>query len=274
MAIDLLTQPEQAPIGIFDSGIGGISIARCISEMLPNEQLIYVADSGFAPYGDKSNEEIIARVHSVAKFLINQGVKAIVVACNTATVIAIESLRKQYQLPIIGVEPAIKPAALVSKAKSVGILVTQATANNPRFLELVDRHKLDAEVHIQPCPGLVQQIEQGQHHSEHCNALLSRYITPLVLKGIDTLVLGCTHYPLISQQIQQHLPTSIELLETAKPVTQELKRRLLAQQLLNSTEQMNVKKQVYSSAFFQNQQYVIEKFWPTALSYQQLSKDV
>ncbi|WP_448554959.1 glutamate racemase [Thalassotalea montiporae] len=268
----------QAPIGIFDSGIGGLSIARCVAQNLPNEQLIYVADSGFAPYGDKSHKDIIARADFVANFLIKQGVKAIVVACNTATVVAIEELRAKYTLPIIGVEPAIKPAAKQSKAKSVGIMVTQATAKNDRFLRLVESYKQDAQVHIQPCPGLVQQIEQGDHESDTCQALLDSFIAPLVDKQIDTLVLGCTHYPLIEQQIKAHLPAGIELLETAQPVTNELIRRLTLNNLLAQSD-IEIQRltaaqgyQVYSSALTQAQQQVIQTFWPSKLSFHKLSR--
>ena len=283
-----LTKP-QAPIGIFDSGIGGISIARCINQNLPDEQLIYVADSAFAPYGDKTDEEIIARVHFVANLLINQGVKAIVLACNTATVIAIEQLRAKYDLPIIGVEPAIKPAAKQSGTKSIGILVTQATAKNPRFLSLVDNHKQDSQVHIQPCPGLVQQIEQGQHHSNECNEMLNRFISPLVAKGIDTLVLGCTHYPLIEQQISQHLPPQVQLIDTAQPVTNELIRRLSAHHLLaaqaaetaktaktakTSKANKNTKHLIYSSQQVRDSKFqqvdIIKQFWQTDFTFKYL----
>ncbi|REL28971.1 glutamate racemase [Thalassotalea euphylliae] len=255
---------------MFDSGIGGLSIARCVAQNLPNEQLIYVADSGFAPYGDKSHKDIIARADVVANFLIAQGVKAIVVACNTATVVAIEALRAKYALPIIGVEPAIKPAAKQSTSKSVGILVTQATAKNARFLALIDTYKQAAQVHIQPCPGLVQQIEQGQHHSDTCHQLLDRFIAPLVAKQIDTLVLGCTHYPLIETQIKAHLPEGIALVETAQPVTNELIRRLSQFNLLTARPNASKPYQVYSSALTEIQQQVIRSFWPSQLSFHQL----
>ena len=153
-------------IGIFDSGIGGLSIAQCIAESLPNETFIYVADSLFAPYGDKSSVTIIDRVNKLADWLIEQNVKAIVVACNTATVVAIEQLRSRVSIPIIGVEPAIKRAAQKSITQKIALLVTEATAINHRFLALVDKHNNSTEVLIQPCIGLVDLIEQGLHDSE------------------------------------------------------------------------------------------------------------
>ncbi|NMP31100.1 glutamate racemase [Thalassotalea sp. M1531] len=255
-----------SPIGIFDSGIGGISIARCIDKLLPNEQLIYFADSQYAPYGDKSIEQIIERVNCVADYLIQQGVKAIVVACNTATVNAIVQLRARVDIPVIGVEPAIKPAASQSKNKRIGILVTSATATNERFLSLVEQYKGRSSVLIQPCPGLVQQIEQGKHDSEHCNELLDSFITPLIKKEIDTLVLGCTHYPLISQQIKQISGDKINIIETAEPVTKELKRRLSELQLLSS-KRPNKSHQIVSTELTLLQQEIISHFWPSTFNF-------
>ncbi|WP_448211064.1 glutamate racemase [Colwellia sp. MEBiC06753] len=256
-------------IGVFDSGIGGISIARCIAKQLPNERLIYVADSLYAPYGEKSPEEIEVRVNQVADALIKQQVKAIVVACNTATVNAIEQLRQRVDIPIIGVEPAIKPAVLHSKNQRVGILVTSATANNQRFLDLVATHKQQAEVFIQPCPGLVQLIEQGSQESAQCSQLLQEYLTPLLAQGIDTLVLGCTHYPLIAQQISALIDNSITLLETAEPVTKELVRRLSEQQLLSVTSRQ-ASHLVLSSKIDKKQQSIIQHFWAEPFVYQSL----
>ena len=138
-------------IGVFDSGVGGLSIAQCITDLLPDEELIYVADSKFAPYGKLSTGDIIKRVNHISDQLVAMNVKAIVIACNTATVNAIDQLRQRIDIPIIGVEPAIKPAASNSKTKSVGLLVTQATAQNKRFIALVDKYSNNTKVHIQPC---------------------------------------------------------------------------------------------------------------------------
>jgi len=221
------------PIGIFDSGVGGLSILKCIKEQLPNESLIYIADSLFAPYGDKTDISIIERVNLIADQLIKQNCKALVVACNTATVTAIDQLRMRVNIPIIGVEPAIKPAVLQSKNKRIGILTTQATANNQRFLTLVDKYKADSIVHIQPCPGLVELIESNQLNSTSFDKLLARYIEVITEEKIDTLVLGCTHYPFFSEHIKCIVGTSINIMETALPVTEQLKRQLIQHQLLN-----------------------------------------
>jgi glutamate racemase len=226
------------PIGIFDSGVGGLSIFKCITEQLPNEKLIYIADSLHAPYGDKSDEEIIARVNIIADQLINQDCKALVIACNTATVIAIDQLRKRLSIPIIGVEPAIKPAVIKSKNKRVGILTTQATAKNQRFLDLVEKYKNNSQVYIQPCPGLVELIESNQLHSTTFDNLLKSYLELITDKKIDTLVLGCTHYPFFSDKLKDFLSRDIVIMETALPVTEQLKRQLIQHELMNQTTEL------------------------------------
>jgi glutamate racemase len=226
-------------IGVFDSGIGGLSIAHCIQQNLPNEKLIYVADSQFSPYGEKSSTEIIKRVNKIADWLIEQQVKAIVVACNTATVSAIDQLRLRVSIPIIGVEPAIKPAALQSKTKKVALLVTEATALNSRFLSLVDKHKNGADIYIQPCAGLVELIEQGLHKSEQCRKILSQFLQPLLPNNIDTLVLGCTHYPFVRSVIKDIVGDKISIMETAQPVTDQLIRQLELNNLLMGGKQIS-----------------------------------
>jgi len=225
------------PIGIFDSGIGGLSIAKFIMQQLPNEQLIYVADSLHAPYGEKPTAFIIERVNRVAQILQERKVKAMVIACNTATVNAIDQLRAIVDIPIIGVEPAIKPAAIYSKTKKVGILVTQATANNKRFLALIERFSNGAQVLVQPCPGLVELIEQGKLQSHQCADLLAHYLLPLINQGVDTIVLGCTHYPLLQEKIINLCGPQIKIMDTAAPVTNELQRQLIINQLPTTSKE-------------------------------------
>jgi len=243
---------DNRAIGVFDSGLGGLSIAQCIQQKLPNENLIYVADSQFAPYGDKSAAEIIERVNKIADWLIKLQVKAIVVACNTATVSAIDQLRLRVTIPIIGVEPAIKPAALHSKTKKVALLVTEATAINTRFLSLVDKHKNGADIYIQPCAGLVELIEQGLHESEKCYQVLNRFLQPLLKSNIDTLVLGCTHYPFVRSAIQNIVGDKITIMETAQPVTEQLIRQLEVNSLLMSGKHIP-QHSFFSSKYFPQQ---------------------
>lgn len=262
---DTFTHNTNAPIGIFDSGVGGLSIAKRISEHLPNEQLIYFADSQFAPYGDISNQQIIERVNFIADTLITKQCKAIVIACNTATVNAIDQLRNRVTLPIIGVEPAIKPAATISTTQKIGILVTQATANNARFLALVEQYKNGAQVFIQPCLGLVELIEQGLQTSDKFTHLLEQYLAPLIAQGIDTLVLGCTHYPFMSEAIKKIMPSGIELIETATPVSEQLKRQLIKHHLL-AKKTSNLAHQFYSSSETPTQNKIFSQLWGTSIN--------
>lgn len=222
------------PIGIFDSGVGGLSIVNCIKEQLPNEKIIYIADSLYAPYGDKPDDIIIKRVNVIVNELVQQNCKALVIACNTATVIAVEQLRAKVSIPIIAVEPAIKPAVIQSKTKKIAILTTQATAKNQRFLTLVEKFKLDSSVYIQPCPGLVELIENNQLHSSKFKQLLQLYLTEILEKNVDTIVLGCTHYPFFADKIKSIVGKEITLMETALPVTEQLKRQLIKNKLTNT----------------------------------------
>ena len=242
--LDKSVLTTNSPIGVFDSGIGGLTVVDCIKEQLPNEQLIYIADNLHAPYGDKSDDFIIERVNHIAAYFISQHVKAIVVACNTATAVAIDQLRAKVNIPIIGVEPAIKPAVQTSKTQKIAILTTQATAQNKRFNTLVTTFSPNAissveslnentRILIQPCPGLVEQIEQGQITSAKTRELLLQYLEPLQKQEIDTLVLGCTHYPMLKAVIRNILGDNVCLLDTGLPVAIQLKKRLNDALLLN-----------------------------------------
>ena len=260
LELNKITLSNSAAIGVFDSGVGGLSIAKCIAQQLPNENIIYVADSLHAPYGEKSVAFIIERVNYIAKLLLKKGVKAIVIACNTATVNAIEQLRSQVDIPIIGVEPAIKPAAKQSISKKVAILATQATSENQRFNDLVALHRNGADIFIQPCPGLVEYIEQGQQHSKACNTLLKKYIEPLINKDIDTLVLGCTHYPFVQNQISAIAGQQVNIIETAGPVTLQLSKQLIEKNI-SSTSKQQGQYQFFSSRVTKQQEKIFSKLW-------------
>ncbi|RHW78005.1 glutamate racemase [Colwellia sp. RSH04] len=255
---------------MFDSGVGGLSIAKCISEQLPHEGLIYVADTLHAPYGEKSIDFIIERVNTIAHRLVKQGAKVLVIACNTATVNAISQLREQLSIPIIGVEPAIKPAALQSKSKKVAVLVTQATSENSQFKSLITKHQNGAQVFIQPCPGLVEKIEQGLSDSHCCDQLLRRYLLPLIAQKVDRIVLGCTHYPFLQQQIKRIIEeekASILLVETALPVTLQLISQLERHNLSAAKSNIGTR-QFYSSKNTNIQQELFTKLWQNPLTLQ------
>lgn len=224
--------PDQAPVGVFDSGVGGLSVLREIRALLPDESLLYVADSGHVPYGEKSADFIRERSHHIAEFLLGQGAKALVLACNTATVAAVADLRERYpQLPIVGMEPAVKPAAAATRSGVVGVLATTGTLKSAKFAALLDRFAADVRVITQPCPGLVERIEAGDLEGPATRELLMGYVEPLLAEGCDTLILGCTHYPFLRPLLHRMVPDSVSLIDTGAAVARQLQRLLEAQGL-------------------------------------------
>lgn len=221
------------PIGLFDSGIGGTSIWSAIQELLPNENTIYLADSKNAPYGQKTKEEIIALSIKNTEFLLNQNCKIIVVACNTATTNAIKELRAKYSIPFIGIEPAIKPAAIHSKKHIIGILATQGTLNSELFHKTAEQFQ-DTKIIEQIGHGLVQLIEDGEINSSKINQLLHSYLQPMIEANIDYLVLGCSHYPYLLPQIKKILPKHIKIIDSGEAVARQTKNVLNEKVGLNS----------------------------------------
>ena len=220
------------PIGVFDSGVGGISVLRHIRAALPAEDLLYCADSRFAPYGNKPPEMICQRSAALADFLVGQGAKALVVACNTATAAAIGFLRERYALPIIGMEPAVKPAAAATKTGVIGVLATSGTLKSAQFAALLESYGKSVEVVTQACHGLVECIERGELKSPATAALLQTYLQPLLQAGADTIVLGCTHYLFVRPLIEKLVGPEIILIDTGTAVARHLKRRLQETSLL------------------------------------------
>ena len=214
------------PIGVFDSGVGGLSVLRHVRAALPAEELFYVADSAHAPYGVKSPQFIEARALAIAEFLVARDAKALVVACNTATAAAISRLRERFDLPIVGMEPAVKPAAEATRAGVIGVLATSGTLESGKFAELVGRFGSQARVIVQPCPGLVERIESGDLEGPLTRALLEGFIAPLLKAGADTLVLGCTHYPLLTPLLRELAGPSPAIVESGAAVARQLARRL------------------------------------------------
>jgi glutamate racemase len=220
------------PIGLFDSGIGGTSIWKEVRALLPNENTIYLADSKNAPYGLKSKEEIIFLSEKNTEILLEQNCKLIVVACNTATTNAIKELRAKYKVPFIGIEPAIKPAALQSKTQTIGILATKGTLNSALFHENVAKHP-EVKIVEQIGHGLVQLIENDAIASEEMTELLKSYLLPMVEKNIDYLVLGCSHYPYLIPQIKKIIPAKIKIIDSGEAVAKQTKKILEERDLLN-----------------------------------------
>ncbi|SHG67556.1 glutamate racemase [Winogradskyella jejuensis] len=221
------------PIGIFDSGIGGTSIFKEIHELLPYEDIIYLADSANAPYGNKSEEEILKLSIKNTELLINKDCKLIVVACNTATTNAINYLRKNYDIPFIGIEPAIKPASLNSISKSIGILATKGTLSSALFHKTSDLYAKDVTIIERIGEGLVPLIEAGKLNSDETRELLKEFITPMIKANIDYLVLGCTHYPYLIPQLKELLPEHVKIIDSGLAVARQTQAILKEKQLLN-----------------------------------------
>ncbi len=231
-------------IGIFDSGVGGISIWKEIHQLMPHENTIYLADSLNAPYGNKSVDEIIYLSIKNTETLLKMGSKIIVVACNTATTNAISTLREKFDIPIIGIEPAIKPAALKTQSKSIGILATKGTLNSSLFNSTSNEITNGITIHEVIGEGLVTLIENGKLHSLEMDILLKKYTDVLIQKKIDYLVLGCTHYPLLIPQLKKIIPSSIQIIDSGEAVAKQTQSILQENKLVNNS---NPNLQFYSN---------------------------
>jgi len=260
------------PIGVFDSGVGGLSVLRHIQETLPFEQLIYVADSAYMPYGSQSPETIRERSRRITRFFIDAGAKAVVVACNTATAAAIEDLRKEFSVPIIGMEPAVKPAVESTKSGVIGVLATSGTLSSEKFTRLVQRFDSHAKVVFQPGDGLVEQVEAGELDSERTKALLERYVAPLLECGVDTLVLGCTHYPFLAPLIRTMVGEGVSVLDTGNAIAAELKRQLEKLDLIGSSDRFGPVR-FFSSGDIERVEPMMSRLWDGAVQVQPLNID-
>ncbi|HYH79078.1 MAG TPA: glutamate racemase [Longimicrobium sp.] len=215
-----------APVGIFDSGIGGLSVAREIRRALPAEHLLYLADSAFVPYGDRTTDEVRARTLAAGRHLEALGAKLLVVACNTASGAALELLRDRLSIPVVGLEPAVKPAVAASRNGRVGVMATAGTLGSERYARLVQAYGNGARVIAQPCVGLADAIEDGHLDDEVLHALLPGYIEPLKDAEVDTVVLGCTHYSFVADRISEALGRHVLVLESGPAIARQTARVL------------------------------------------------
>jgi glutamate racemase len=222
----------RGPIGIFDSGLGGLSVLRAVQSLLPGEDIVYLADSGYAPYGERDDDFIADRSVAIGEWLLSQGAKALVVACNTATAQAVHLLRQWVTVPVVGVEPGLKPASLRSVSGVAGVLATAATLRSEKFRRLLADHQTRCRFICQPGHGLVEAIERGETDSPELLALLERYLAPMLAEGADTLVLGCTHYPFIDAALRRVAGDQIALIDTSAAIAQQLARLLNERKLL------------------------------------------
>jgi glutamate racemase len=213
-------------VGIFDSGVGGLSVAREIRRLVPEEHLLYLADTAWCPYGGRPLHEIRGRSLAIGQELVRRGAKLLVVACNTASGAALEALREELDVPIVGMEPAVKPAARATRNRRVGVMATAATLGADRFSRLMQEHAGDVVVTSHACPGLVELVESGEVEGARAEAVLEPILAPFRAAEVDTLVLGCTHYPFVAEVIRAQLGAGVTLIETGEAVARQTARVL------------------------------------------------
>jgi glutamate racemase len=257
---DLKNNKKTQPVGVFDSGVGGLSLLRCIREELPGEDLLYVADSGYAPYGDKQGEYIEKRSFAISEFLVEQNAKAIVVACNTATAAAIAKMRTTFNVPIIGMEPGVKPAIAASQTRTVGIMATTETLKSEKFRLLTDRFCNDCNIITQACPGLVEQVEQIDLSGRKTIDMVESYVGALLSKGADIIVLGCTHYLFLVEIIREIAGKDIKVIDTGIAVAKEVRRRLEEADILSGADKSG-REQFWTSGNVKNTGRIIKQLW-------------
>ena len=220
------------PIAVFDSGLGGLTVLSALRARLPNEEFFYFADTRFLPYGERPEVFLKERGVLIAEALARRGAKALVIACNTATAAAAEAIRAATALPVVALEPGVKPAAALSKSGVIGVLATTRTLQSERSQRLGGNHASHCQVVVQPCPGLAEAIETQGPESTEVAALLDVFVAPLAAAGADVVVLGCTHYPWVAESIARRMPAGVTLLDTGEPVARQLERLLAAANLL------------------------------------------
>ena len=226
--------PSYQPIGVFDSGVGGLSVLRAIRDLLPNEHVLYLADQAHIPYGPRQKTHIRDFSFGITDFLLAQGAKLIVVACNTASAAALHDLRARYpETPFVGMEPALKPAAAVTHSGRVGVLATPTTFIGDLYASLVARFAKGIEIYQSICPGLVEEIEQGELESPAIRAILEEALTPMLAEGVDTIVLGCTHYPFVIPVIQSITGAEVRTIDPAPAIARQTQRLLTEHAWLN-----------------------------------------
>lgn len=224
------------PIGVFDSGLGGLTVLRALRARLPAEDFLYFADTRFLPYGERPEAFLKERGVLIAQALAARGAKALVIACNTATAAAAEAIRAATALPVVALEPGVKPAAALTKIGVIGVLATTRTLESERFRRLVDNHAHHVKVLAQACPGLAEAIEDHGPGSPEVARLLDAYVAPLAKAGVDGVVLGCTHYPWVAEAIAERLPGGVRLIDTGEAVARQLERLLHAGNCLGGGE--------------------------------------
>lgn len=242
----MIDEKQCAPVGIFDSGLGGLSVWSAVTELLPHESIVYFGDSANCPYGEKGPQEIIDLSVKATDFLLSKGAKLVVVACNTATTAAISHLRGNYDLPFVGIEPAVKPAALCTRTKRIGLLATKGTIESDFFNNTKERYAQGVKVISRAGDGLVDLVEAGRTDGPETEKLLRSYLGPMVAENIDVLILGCTHYPFLIPVIKKIVGDAIEIIQPAPAVAKRVES-LLGEFNLACTDEARGEYSFYSS---------------------------
>jgi len=260
---------DNRPVGVFDSGLGGLSVMLSLYGTLPDESFIYYADSAWCPYGSKSIAEVKERANRITKFLMDKGAKAIVVACNTATAAAIDELRADFPIPFIGIEPAIKQAALHTRSGKVGVLATRNTFQGRLFRETSARYANDKDVYIQPGDGLVEIVEEDRIGTPEAKKLLRSYIHPMIEAGVDQIVLGCTHYPFLIPEIRTMVPDHIIIHDPSPAVARQTRHVLEESGLLSENSSKHDK--FFTSGDTEMMEKMLQRLGMRALAAQQVN---
>lgn len=234
------------PIGVFDSGVGGLTVLSELTKLLPHENFIYFADSQNAPYGPRSKKEIVDFSSKIIDFLLSKNCKLIVIACNTATAAAVNIMRQKYAVPIVGLEPAVKPACLKTQTGHIGVLATKGTFIGNHFKNTSEKYQEYVKIHLQVAKGLVELAENGIFEGQDAENLIAQYVNPLVAEKIDQLVLGCTHYPLFKNLIQKIAGENVNLLDSGEAVARRTKDVLMLNKIFNNSQGEQTIK-IYSS---------------------------
>lgn len=236
---------HQGPLGIFDSGVGGLSVLREVRRQLPQEDLIYIADQAHVPYGSRSREEVFGFSDGIVRYLIKKQAKLVIIACNTASAVALKDLRKKYpSLPFVGMEPAVKPAAAETSTGVVGVLATPSTFEGDLYASTVERFAKGVKILQDTCPGLVKQIEKGEISSSETRQILNRALLPMLEEGVDEIVMGCTHYPFVIPLIKEIVGEGVDVIDPAPAVARQ------AERLLNRYDLHQAAKEKGTAAFY------------------------
>ncbi len=224
---ELFSYMENNPIGVFDSGIGGLTVLRELLAELPDEDFIYFADSKNAPYGPRSVEDVTALSSRIVQFLVNKGCKIVVIACNTATAAAVNSMRRVFKIPIVGLEPAVKPACLKTRTRHVGVLATEGTFRGAHFKNTSDKYRKYVSLHLEIAKELVELAERGVFSGSEVDAVIEKYINPLKQNNVDHIVLGCTHYPFFRPVIERIAGEGIRIIDSSEAIARRTKDILM-----------------------------------------------